>query len=334
MKYGAYLLPEDIDVFTESLRCAEASGYERAWIIDGQMLYHDLYVYMARGLDATERIVVAPGVTNPFTRHYTVTASAMATLSQLHPGRVILGLGRGDNAIRTLGLDPVPTAQYAELVPRFRQLMAGEAVDAGGAEASIRWAAEDVPIMMAATGPRNLRLAGALADIVQIQVGVEEASVCWALELIHAGAEEAGRDPADVEISLICGMWVSDDLDEARRACRWAPPSAANHIEDVMAHNQSHGMPAELTTVVEERRAHAESFDYYKDHGDSTAVEMGFLTPELIDAFAIAGPPERCLAKIRELEALGVSEIASGFLNGELEQMQAVGRELVKREEY
>ena len=46
-------------------------------------------------------------VTNPVTRHVSITASVNATLAQLHPGRVVLGMGRGDNAVRTLGLKPV-----------------------------------------------------------------------------------------------------------------------------------------------------------------------------------------------------------------------------------
>jgi 5,10-methylenetetrahydromethanopterin reductase len=293
------------------------------------MLYHDLYVYLTRGLLATERIAFGPGVTNPFTRHFTVTAGAIATLSQLHPGRVILGLGRGDNATRTIGINPVPTERFAAMVPEIRELIAGRAVSIGGTEARIRWAGETVPIMLAATGPRNLRLAGSLADIVQIQVGVHPAAVQWAIDLVRAGAADARRDPASVEISLICGFWVSDDLDEARRACRWAPPSAANHIEDVMRRNPNHGMPSELTRVVEARRGHSEDFDYYKDHGDSTADEMGFLTPELIDDFSIAGPAARCLDRIRELADLGVAEIASGFFNGQYEQLERVGREIV-----
>ena len=249
----------------------------------------------------------------------------MATLAQLHPGRVILGLGRGDNATRTLGIEPVPTSQLAEVVPMIRALMAGEAIDIDGTEARIRWAREHVPIMMAATGPRNLRVAGALADIVQMQVGVHPASIEWAIRQVREGAQGSGRDPADVEISIICGMWVDDDIDAARRACRWAPPSAANHIEDVMRRNPKHGMPAELTRVVELRRAHRESFDYYKDHGDSTANEMASLTPDLIDDFAIAGPADRCLAKIAELKTLGVAEIAAGFYNGQLDQLDTVG---------
>ena len=190
------------------------------------MLWQDLYVYMTHALAATERIVVGSGVTNPLTRHPSVTASAHATLADLHPGRVVLGIGRGDNAVRTLGLKPVPTAELAETVPRLRAWMAGE--EAAGTR--IRWADERVPIMLCATGPKNLRLAGALADIAMIYVGVHPASVRWAIDHVRAGAEEAGRDPDEVEIAALCAMHVSDDQEEAWEECRWAPAACANHI--------------------------------------------------------------------------------------------------------
>src|SRR5204862_3972322 len=124
------------------------------------MLWHDVYVYMTQGLAATKRIVFGTAVTNTRTRHFSVTAGASATLAELYPGRVLLGMGRGDNAVRTLGFKPVPTAELARTVPLIRAWMAGE--EAQGAR--IRWAHAHVPIMMGATGPRNLRLAGALAD--------------------------------------------------------------------------------------------------------------------------------------------------------------------------
>ena len=193
MKLGAHFLPEDFPVFVESVQAAERAGYERAWLVDGQMLWQDLYVYMTHALAATERIVVGSGVTNPLTRHPAVTASAHATLAQLHPDRVVLGIGRGDNAVRTLGHKPVPTAELAETVPRLRAWMAGTRPRARASAGRT----SSVPIMLCATGPKNLRLAGALADIVMIYVGVHPASVRWAIEHVRAGAEEAGRDPDD-----------------------------------------------------------------------------------------------------------------------------------------
>jgi alkanesulfonate monooxygenase SsuD/methylene tetrahydromethanopterin reductase-like flavin-dependent oxidoreductase (luciferase family) len=325
MKVGAHFLPENLPVYLESVAAADAVGYERAWLVDGQMLWQDVYVYMTHGLAATKRIAFGPGVTNPLTRHFTVTASVVATLADLHPGRVLLGVGRGDNAVRTLGLEPVPTRRLAETVPKLRGLMAGRPVDFEGTEVHIRWADEDVPLMMPATGPRNLRLAGALADIVMVYVGVNPLSVRWAIDHVRAGAEEAGRDPGSIEIAALCAMWVSDDLQEARDACRWAPAACANHIADVIRRNPGHGMPEEMTRLVQAR----DEYDYYAGHLDSGAEHTAFLTGELIDDFAIAGPAERCLEKIAALAETGVDEVSTAYLNGQVSQMERVGREIM-----
>jgi len=327
VKIGAHFLPEDFPLFIESVEAAERAGYERAWLVDSQMLWEDVWVYMTSALAATERIQLGVAVANPLTRHYTVTASAAATLARLHPGRVILGLGRGDSAVRTLGLKQVATKKFAEVVPRIRALMAGEEIETEAGPIRIRWSeGQRVPIAIAATGPRNLRLAGAVADIAMLQVGASPTAVQWGVEQVRAGAEEAGRDPDDVEIAIFCGMWVSDDLDEAREESRWAAACAANHVGDVIDRIPDHGMPDELTRLVEARTL---AYDYYEGHLDSSAEHTGWLTPELIDDFAITGPPERCLERIRELEAIGVDEISSAYLNGRLEQMERVGRELV-----
>lgn len=327
MKLGANFLPEEFPVFIKSVKAADAAGYDRAWLVDSQMLWEDVWVYMTRGLEATERLQFGVAVTNPYTRHFTVSASSAATLAQLHPGRVILGIGRGDSAVRTLGRKQVATTKLGSIVPMMRDLMDGKEVELEGTPIRIRWAeGEKVPILMAATGPRNLRLAGALADIAMLQVGVNPESVEWAISQVHAGAREAGRDPSEIEISLFCGMWVSDDLDLARAETRWAAACAANHLEDVMTRNTDHGMPEVLYQVV---LARSQEYDYYEGHLDSSAEHTGYLTDELIDTFAINGSAERCLAQIRELDAIGVSEIAPAYLNGQLEQMQTVGRKII-----
>jgi 5,10-methylenetetrahydromethanopterin reductase len=309
------------------VQAAEEAGYERAWVVDSQMLWEDVWVYLTRALAETERIQLGVAVANPLTRHFSVSASTAATLGKLHPGRVILGLGRGDSAVRTLGLKQVSTRRFAEVVPRVRDLLAGREIDLDGEPIRIRWAGgERVPIAIAATGPRNLRLAGALADIAMPQVGANPVGVAWAVEQIRAGAEEAGRSPEEVEIALFCGLWVSPDLQEARERTRWAAACAANHLGDVIARVADHGMPEKLYRVVLARTQH---YDYYAGHLDSSAEHTEYLTDELIDDFAITGPAERCLERIRALEALGVGEISSAYLNGEVEQLRRVGREVV-----
>ena len=156
----------------------------------------------------------------------------------------------------------------------------------------LRWVDADpgIPIMMSATGPRNLRLAGSLADRVMLYVGVEETSVRWAMEHVRAGAEEAGRDPDAVQFSLLTAMWVSDDQEDAWDRCRWAPAACANHIADTMRRNPSHDMPETMTRLAQSR----DEYDYYAGHLSSEADHTGYLTGELIDDFALAGRPRRC----------------------------------------
>jgi 5,10-methylenetetrahydromethanopterin reductase len=142
---------------------------------------------------------------------------------------------------------------------------------------------------------------------------------------VRAGAEEAGRDPDSVEISLLCAMFVSDDQQEAWDACRWAPAACANHIAYALRWNPAHGMPAEMTRLVEARDA----YDYYEGHLDSRAEHTAYLAGALVDDFAIAGPPERCLERLRALADLGVAEVSCAYLNGALDQMERVGREIL-----
>jgi alkanesulfonate monooxygenase SsuD/methylene tetrahydromethanopterin reductase-like flavin-dependent oxidoreductase (luciferase family) len=325
---GAYFMSDDSPRLIESVRAAERAGYGRAWLNDAHTLWQDVYVHLTRVLDATETISVGSGVTNLVTRHFSVAASAHGTLAQLHPGRVVMGLGRGDASVHTMGIPPQNLKEFGRQTRLVRSLLSGEPVSAvEGREFRIRWL-KDPPMkmMIGATGPRNLRLAGGVADIVQLEVGVSEPAIRWGIEQVHLGAEAAGRDPSEVEISIVCAMWLSDDVDEARARCRWAPVSAANHIEDVMRH-AGHGMPEEMTSVVEQRRAARYEHDY-ESHLDTGTAESAFLTDELIDNFAIAGDVERCRERLDALGRLGVSEVASGFLNGEFEQIELVGERL------
>ncbi len=326
IKIGAQYLCEDFPTYLESVKVAEENGYARAWVVDSQMLWEDAYVYMSCALNETSKIQLGTAVSNPITRHYTVCASAAATLERQHPGRMLLGLGRGDSAIRTLGYKQLATAKMENILKKVKALTKGEAVDEGGVEVRIRWAHEDVPIMYAATGPRNLRLGGAYADIVMLQVGTHPTAVGWAIEQVHAGAKEAGRSPEDVEISLLCGMWVSDNQREALDKTRWSAACAANHLDDV-ARRVPDALPDQLARIVSDRRDH---YDYYEGHLDSEADHTEYLTDDLIGEFAIAGTAEHCRARIEELRDLGVGEISSAYLNGELDQMARVGSEIIQ----
>lgn len=324
---GAQFLPERFTECVESVKAAEEAGYSHAWFIDSQILWQDCFVYMTHVLAATERIVVGTAVTNPFTRHVTTTASAFATLAELHPGRLELGIGRGDSAVRTMGLNPVKTSFLRDSIPLLRGLMDGKHVEINGADVHLRWVSEGsgIPIMMPATGPKNLRQAGALADRVMLYVGVSDEALAWAIGHVRAGAEEAGRDPDAIRLSVLTAMWVSDDQQEAWDACRWAPAACANHIADTMKRNPAHGMPEVMTRLPQSR----DEYDYYEGHLSSDADHTAYLTGELIDDYALAGSADKVRSEVERLFALGIDEISCAYHNGNFDQMATVGREVI-----
>src|SRR5262249_62007882 len=79
---------------------------------------------------ATSRIRLGPGVTVPHSRHVSVTASAIATLHDLAPGRVVIGVGTGGSSAQTMGLSLAKVGKAATLAraaTALRELLAGRA---------------------------------------------------------------------------------------------------------------------------------------------------------------------------------------------------------------
>ena len=93
---------------------AEALGFYRAWFPDSQMIWSDCYVSMAIAATKTSRILLGTGVTNAGTRVAPITANAIATVNQIAPGRVFLGIGTGHTAMRIMGQPPVPASGFSD----------------------------------------------------------------------------------------------------------------------------------------------------------------------------------------------------------------------------
>ena len=83
-----------VDAFAADVRRAEGLGWDAAFQPDSQLRRRDTYVLMAAAARVTDRIILATLLSNPVNRHPTVTASSIATVDELAPGRT-LRLGRG-----------------------------------------------------------------------------------------------------------------------------------------------------------------------------------------------------------------------------------------------
>ena len=121
----------------ELARVAERAGCRRVWVYDSPSLYGDVWVAVTRIAEGTERIGVGTGVAVPSLRHPLVTASAIATVEDLAPGRLVAAFGTGYTARRAMGMKPMTWSSLATYVEQVRRLLAGEVVEIDGAAAQM-----------------------------------------------------------------------------------------------------------------------------------------------------------------------------------------------------
>jgi len=117
-----------VDTFVADVRRAETLGWDAALQPDSQLRRRDTYVLLAMAARATERTVLGPLLANPVNRHPTVTASSIATIDELAPGRTLLGWGVGDTAVRLAGLRPARVKELEDIVAQLVAVLGGAPV--------------------------------------------------------------------------------------------------------------------------------------------------------------------------------------------------------------
>src|SRR5207237_4239870 len=118
-----------VDAFAADVRRVEALGWDAAWQPDSQLRRRDTYVLLAAAARATERITLGTLLANPMNRHPSVTAGSIATIDELAPGRVVLGWGVGDTAVRLAGLRPARVEELGDSTRPLRALPGGQEVE-------------------------------------------------------------------------------------------------------------------------------------------------------------------------------------------------------------
>ena len=201
--------------YAKDISRSEDSGWEAAFLPDSQLRRRDTYVLLAAAAIATEKIVLGPLLVNPITRHPSVTASSIATISELAPGRTVLGCGIGDTAVRLAGLKPATVRELELSIHLMKSLLSGKSVEVGSARPARLPFPQDVPVWIAAGGPRTLEMAGSCADGVFIRVGTNVENIRISVEKIRKGARNAGRDPLSVKIGAVFHTVFVEDLEQA-----------------------------------------------------------------------------------------------------------------------
>ena len=229
-RFGFSISPGDASGVAREVAEAETLGYDRVGIWDSPALFREPWVVLASCARETRHVALGTWVTNPLSRHPVVTASALASLDDIAPGRVYLGIGSGGTGVLHLGMKAAPLATLESYVLAVRRLLEQGEATYGGETVRLRWAKRRIPIIMAAHGPGSLRLAGRIADGVICGLGVTPEVIAGCLALIEQGAQSAGRRLQDLEVWFTCFWFVDERPGVAQDEGAWAAASFASHF--------------------------------------------------------------------------------------------------------
>jgi 5,10-methylenetetrahydromethanopterin reductase len=285
-----------VAAFAADVRRVEDLGWDAALQPDSQLRRRDTYVLMAAAAQATRKIEIGTLLANPVNRHPTVTASSIATIDELAPGRVLLGWGVGDTAVRLAGLKPARVAELEASTRLMRELLDGKGVEVGAAEPARLPHHRPVPIWIAAGGPRTLRMAGGAADGVFIRVGTHPANIARSVHEIRAGAASAGRDPASVRLGAIFHTVFHDD---PAQALAMGKSMAAGYYEYSPMLFEPPGLRWSGPDPEKLKHEHTVWPDF---HHAADLLASGravdFLPTEAADAFCLRGGPREIVAQL------------------------------------
>ena len=281
-------------------KLAEQAGFENIWITD-HYNNRDVWSTLAVLSLLTNKIKLGTGVTNPYTRNVAIIASSIASINELSGGRAILGIGPGDKAtFDKMGIDwDKPLSRVREAVLAIRAFLAKEQVNQAGFKgAQLSFSGERIPIYIGAQGPKMLELAGAIADGVLINASHPE-DFKFAVPMIRAGAEKAGRKPEDVQVCAYASFSADKDQAKAVAAAKIVVAfivagSPANVLE-------RHGIAPEEAGSISNALA---KYDFKS--------AMAAVTPKMIEAFSVSGTPQDCRGRVDELLKTGVTQIVVG----------------------
>lgn len=318
---------DDIDVAVQ----AEQQGFDFCWAWDSPLLRSNLWSVLTLLADRTSTIRIGPGVAVPALRMAPVTANAIATINRLAPGRTFLGLGTGNTAMRAMGQLPMRVADYEHHLRVIKGLLAGESVSytANGITHDVEFQSLDlnyidlehqIPLHVGGFGPRAQALAGELGDglitalprggsLPEIRANLERGAVrsgnsldgfenvaLVTLLVLRDGETLASeRVVAELGSSMLVNLhYLYDRFLETGAE----PPAFAQGIWDEYV--------AFRTVRDAERDPSAAHANHY---GTLDPEEARFVTPDLIETFAIAGHPTEIVEKLATLEADGLTGI-------------------------
>ena len=308
---GTSPMPELLDMIKQ----VEAAGFDGAGILDSQMICRDTFVTMGLAANATSSLNLFPAVTNPFGRIPSVLAGAAQTVAEIAPGRTKFIIGTGYTSASTIGRRPATLRQMRRCIIEVKSLLAGESVDFNGMSNRLDFAGSDgdqgVPVLMAASGPRSLELAGEVADGALVLVGYTPGIIGKALEHLEVGAKRSGRTLEDLDVVFAVRTCVADSIDNARQMARpvsvhwglmWGGP---NWLPYSGLEIPEYEIPQAVRDVYPDL-GHAPNWD---EAIELTKFVSDDVNTQLCDAMGLIGTPEHCTQRITEMAQHGVTQL-------------------------
>ena len=289
----------------------EAAGFDGAGVLDSQMIARDTYVILGQAAVNTTRLELFPAVTNPFSRHSSVLASAIQTVEEMAPGRVKFVIGTGFTSASTIGRKPATLAQMRDCIGKVKSLLAGQSVDWNGTPGRLDFASgRDIPVLMAASGPKAIELAGEIADGVVLMVGFNRRLVEWSLEHLERGARRSGRRVEDLEVIWAVRTGMAATTAEARRQARPTAVHWGIRWNGEWAARAGIRMPEgkipDAVSAIYPDLSHAQNWE---EAIAVTAYVPDDVVGQLCDALGLVGTPEYCADRIAEMAKLGARNL-------------------------
>ena len=317
-------------------RAAEDAGFTHLTLVDTPTMARDVHVMMMAAAEATDRIRIGQGVVDPLSIHPTVIANLSASINEIAPGRIFVGLGTGNVVAK--GRKPATLRELREAVDFIRRFTAGEEASYQGVSYRSRWSRTQLPVYVSAHGPRSLQAAGEIADGV-IFIATHPVYVGWQLAMIERGARRAGRDMADIDTWARTMIYVTKDREAAKREVSSYPTSykdlhlllsREDHDVDLLRDALENDEPGSVQALINDSRRFAEAFDprYAEMLGAPHAAAVSW---RLIDFWHLCGSAEQIRDRVEELGAIGVKTVSTTTytLADTLSMIRSVGEEVI-----
>lgn len=306
MKFGIEFVPyKPIGQIVELAKKAEEAGIQYCWVTD-HYNNRNVYVSLAAIAEATQRLMLGPGATNPYLTHPSVTASSIASIDEISGGRATLGIAAGDRTLlNSLGVEiQKPLKAMGEAINVIKDLLAGKNVSFNGEFFKLKNAKLNfkpkhrIPIYIGAQGPQLLMFAGGVADGVLINAS-SPTDLSHAVMQIARGALKVGRKIEEIDVAAYTSFSIADSHEKAAEAAKPIVAFIVSSTPEAVI--KRHDISMEEINVVKEELRRGK-FD----------KAMAAVTEEMLNSFSVYGTPAECVKRISELSKVGVTQLVVG----------------------